>query len=169
MSASRDDATYMKRSGIPVVAHSANASRTAAGNPACAPPIVADESIQIRSGWLTPWSGQRSMVESRSARSRSMYVPGALDMISLSVACVRDATRIDAGESVPPKIPSCADDGYVAQLTMPATATKAATTASARPGLGGVLRNRIVETTGEGRKDFRRRDVRLRGKTCGDL
>ena len=91
-----------------------------------------------------------------------MYVPGAFDMISLSVACVRDATRIDAGESVPPKIPSRAADGYVAQLTMPATATTAATTVSARPGLGRVRRNRIVGLLAKGRKDFRRRDERLR-------
>jgi hypothetical protein len=89
------------------------------------------------------------MVESRSANSLSMYVPGALDMISSSVARVRDATRIDVGESVPPSIPSRADDGYVAQLTMPATAMAAAATVSARPGLEWGLRDRIVRRRGK--------------------
>jgi len=78
-----------------------------------------------------------------------MYVPGALDMISSSVARVREATRIDDGDSVPLNIPSRAAEGYVAQLTIPATAMTAATTLSARPGLGWGLRSRIVGTIGK--------------------
>src|SRR5215216_7553310 len=102
---------------MPADRHSVKAARTADGKPAWPPSSVADESIQTRSGFATR-SGQRSIVESRSARIRSMYVPGAPDMISTSVARTRVAARNDVVDNVPPRIPSRAEDGYVAQLTM---------------------------------------------------
>ena len=79
-----------------------------------------------------------------------MYVPGAPDMISSSVAPAA-AGRNRAVSSAGLSVPSCAEVEKPAQLTIVAVLTVAATAVSTRPNTGRVLRYNIEGCEKRGR------------------
>ena len=115
--------------GMPAVDQVPNAERTASGKFVWGPLKSGVESIHTRIGCATR-AGHRSIVESRSARTCSMYVPGAAESTASREMKSPGARR---GSVKPSSVPSRPVAVYAEQLSAAAAASAVPTMPATRP------------------------------------